>query len=213
MVKADSGKKKQGEQEEALSTRERITQVALEVFAERGLHGTTMVEIAKRAGVTGGALYRYFENKEDLFNAVVEEHSVVFSALDMVRPLLPELEPKTALKFIAQGMFLYFFTELEFMRMVVGESVKDPGGSRPFYDMMLTPARDFVRECIELWQEQGLLGDEVDPDVASMAFLGILGYFMVEKAFLLSADASEFNVDEMAERFVSMFLEGILKRE
>lgn len=49
---------------------ERIIQAALELFAERGFHGTSVPEVAKRAGVGAGTIYRYFEHKEDLVNAV-----------------------------------------------------------------------------------------------------------------------------------------------
>ena len=92
---ANEEKRQAEEEQELLSTRERITKVALDVFADKGLHGATMVEIAKGAGLTGGALYRYFESKEDIFKAVIEEHSVSLAALDLIRGLIPELEPKT----------------------------------------------------------------------------------------------------------------------
>jgi AcrR family transcriptional regulator len=46
---------------------------ALEVFAERGFHSARLEEVAKRAGVSKGALYLYFETKADLFRAVVTD--------------------------------------------------------------------------------------------------------------------------------------------
>lgn len=49
---------------------DRILAAALELFAERGFHGTAVPEVAKKAGVGAGTIYRYFENKEDLVNAV-----------------------------------------------------------------------------------------------------------------------------------------------
>lgn len=48
----------------------RIVEAAVALFAERGFHGTAVPEVAKRAGVGAGTIYRYFENKEDLVNAV-----------------------------------------------------------------------------------------------------------------------------------------------
>src|SRR5258707_1870489 len=50
--------------------RERILQAALELFAERGFHGTAVPLVAARAGVGAGTLYRYFESKEALVNAL-----------------------------------------------------------------------------------------------------------------------------------------------
>ena len=43
------------------------------LFAERGYHGTAAEEIVQRAGLTRGALYHHFEDKKDLFRAVVDE--------------------------------------------------------------------------------------------------------------------------------------------
>lgn len=51
--------------------RERIEAAALEVLARRGLKKTTMAEVALRASVSTGNIYRYFPDKEALFDAVM----------------------------------------------------------------------------------------------------------------------------------------------
>jgi AcrR family transcriptional regulator len=48
------------------STRERILDVALELFNERGYDGTSLRDISERLGVTKAALYYHFERKEDI---------------------------------------------------------------------------------------------------------------------------------------------------
>lgn len=45
---------------------------AIEVFAQKGLHGTRIVDVTDHAGVAAGSFYTYFESKEDLFLEVVE---------------------------------------------------------------------------------------------------------------------------------------------
>lgn len=52
--------------------REATLQAALELFAEIGVHGTTMPLVAERANVGAGTIYRYFESKEALANAVYQ---------------------------------------------------------------------------------------------------------------------------------------------
>lgn len=203
--------KEEEEELESLTTREKILRVALEVFGEKGLHGATMVEIAKRAGLTGGALYRYFDSKESLFKAVIESHAVAFEALELVRPLVSELEPRTALKFIAQGTLLVFFAEKDFMRMVAAEAVKNPDLAAPFFDEMLNPARNFMEDCIVNWQEKGLLREDVDTKVATIAFLGILGYFAAEEAFFGTGLLAETELTDIVDQFATIILSGILK--
>jgi AcrR family transcriptional regulator len=59
------------EPSEAPAKRQRILQAALEVCALRGVAAARMDEVAARAGVSKGTLYRFFESKEDLFLATL----------------------------------------------------------------------------------------------------------------------------------------------
>ena len=60
--------------------REAILGAALELFVERGFWGTAVPEIAERAGVGAGTIYRYFESKEALVNAIYRQEKMRFSA-------------------------------------------------------------------------------------------------------------------------------------
>ena len=51
-----------------------ILDAALTLFAERGFHGTSVPDIAHLAGVGAGTIYRYFEGKEALVNALYQAH-------------------------------------------------------------------------------------------------------------------------------------------
>ena len=55
---------------EAASTRERILDVALDLFTEKGFDGTSLREIAERLGVTKAALYYHFASKDDILMAL-----------------------------------------------------------------------------------------------------------------------------------------------
>jgi AcrR family transcriptional regulator len=55
------------------ATREALLRVAHDLFAERGYAAVGTEEIVARAGVTRGALYHHFVDKQDLFRAVHEE--------------------------------------------------------------------------------------------------------------------------------------------
>jgi TetR/AcrR family transcriptional regulator, repressor of fatR-cypB operon len=61
--------------------REAILAAALELFVERGFYGTAVPEIAERAGVGAGTIYRYFESKEALVNELYREHKLRFGQL------------------------------------------------------------------------------------------------------------------------------------
>lgn len=76
-------------------TRERLKQVAFELFSERGFDDVTVDEIAERAEVSKSTLFRYFEAKEDLLfaDAVAHRDALVSALADRPReePVLVSL--------------------------------------------------------------------------------------------------------------------------
>ena len=76
------------------ATRERLLDAAFEVFAEQGVHASTVEQIAERAGFTRGAFYSNFTTKEELFVALMErEDGIRLAALEeKFATLAPRLE-------------------------------------------------------------------------------------------------------------------------
>jgi TetR/AcrR family transcriptional regulator of autoinduction and epiphytic fitness len=62
--------------EKTAQTRQAIVDAALAEFLENGFANATIESVAKRAGVAKGLIYRYFEAKEALFSAVVQQEIV-----------------------------------------------------------------------------------------------------------------------------------------
>ena len=79
--------------------RERLLDAALEVFVERGVDGATVRDVTAAAGVTQGLLYHYFDRKDALVRAILEERGFLPELRHLVagspdRPasvMLPEL--------------------------------------------------------------------------------------------------------------------------
>ncbi len=68
---------------DANSTRERILDVALDLFVAQGYDGTSLRQIAEQLGVTKAALYYHFESKEDILRALhMRLHEFGKNALD-----------------------------------------------------------------------------------------------------------------------------------
>lgn len=70
--------------EDAQATRSHILDTAELVFEQHGVSGTSLAEIAKAAGLTRGAIYWHFEDKADLFNAMMERVTLPLEETDEV---------------------------------------------------------------------------------------------------------------------------------
>lgn len=64
-------------EERRAETRARILEAAGEVFAQRGFHGATVEEITERAGYTRGAFYSNFDDKDELFLALLDQRLAI----------------------------------------------------------------------------------------------------------------------------------------
>ena len=76
------------QQERSIEKKNKIIQAGYELFSEVGYYGTNTVEIAKRAGVSTGIVYGYFQDKRDILICVLEIY------LDKVYQPLSEIMAK-----------------------------------------------------------------------------------------------------------------------
>ena len=62
-----------------MSTKERILEEALTLFAERGYDGTGVDGIAECVGIKGPSVYRHFKSKEDILNALIDAAEIRYN--------------------------------------------------------------------------------------------------------------------------------------
>ncbi|OBJ92605.1 TetR family transcriptional regulator [Mycolicibacterium fortuitum] len=88
---------------DAARNRARLLEVAYETFAAEGL-SVPIDEIARRAGVGAGTVYRHFPTKEALFQAVIAER--IRGVVEEGRTLLAEADPAEAIFMFLRSMVL-----------------------------------------------------------------------------------------------------------
>jgi AcrR family transcriptional regulator len=81
--------------------RGRIIQSAIKCFSKNGFDRTRMDEISLLADLSKGTLYNYFDNKEDLFNAICED------SLDLLKIQLDQLFTKSRDDLISNAELFY----------------------------------------------------------------------------------------------------------
>lgn len=103
--------------DEAEATRERILEGAERVFLQRGVARTTLENIACAAGVTRGAIYWHFENKAEVFDAVLGRVQQPMFASLIGLPDEQEAVPLEALRRICGCAFHLLTTDARYQRV------------------------------------------------------------------------------------------------
>lgn len=79
-----------------LDKKDKILAAALDLFANEGYNATSTSKIAKQAGVSEGLIFRHFESKKGLLDALVDEARKQFEVL--MAPLIFEQDPKAVIR-------------------------------------------------------------------------------------------------------------------
>lgn len=107
---------------DAERTREAILRAARAAFAEKGLAGARVEEIAAEAGITKATLYHHFPTKDDLFRDVLAR--AYRGVRDAERALdLDGLDPADALAALVRATFDYDNAHPDFVRLVLDENL------------------------------------------------------------------------------------------
>jgi TetR/AcrR family transcriptional regulator, repressor of fatR-cypB operon len=102
LLKASDPKEKNA----ADDKRTRLLEAALDLFESRGFDGVAVPEIAARAGVATGTVYRYFPSKEALVNALYRHWKETYNRF-VLAPLPPGLPPRDQFSAYWQRMMLF----------------------------------------------------------------------------------------------------------
>jgi len=141
--------------------RRRILDAARVVFFRDGFMAANLDEVAQRAGVAKGTLYRYFENKAELYVAVLSENGDRF-ARKLRDTLQPELSPAEQVRRISRFYFRHWMTNREYFQIFWALANEPVIGELP---------APVVAQVTELWEQcLRLLADVFDRGVAERVF-------------------------------------------
>jgi AcrR family transcriptional regulator len=152
--------------EEHLEARRRqILDAAVACFAHEGFHRTTIPNIAREAGLSAGAIYRYFESKDELIEAIADErHARERELLESVRGVS---DPAAALAALAREFFGLLDDPDERLRRRVGvqvwaEALRNPAILALVRRGAGQPLAELTR-VVRSAQQGGQLPAELDP--------------------------------------------------
>ncbi|HUC41101.1 MAG TPA: TetR/AcrR family transcriptional regulator [Gemmatimonadales bacterium] len=189
---------------------EEIVSAALEVFADRGFAATKLEDIARRAGVTKGTIYLYFDSKEALFKALIRQTIV---------PVIAQGEA-VAQSFTGSARELFERLVREYWRLVgetslvgipklmMAEANNFPELARFYYDEVVTRGHRLMAGVIQ----RGVKAGEFRPVnvmlAAKLAMSPLMHAVIARKAF--SACMPEgFDVDSYLNTHIDLYLHGI----
>ena len=158
---------------EAQKTRQHLLDAALEVFWRDGVTRASLQAIAQEAGVTRGALYWHFKNKEDLFETLFEQQYADFFAAFNDQTLRDNQDVWTHLQHNLTAMFETLATRESKHKFcnVMFSKCEQTAGNETITELACRYHRLFQKQiayALQLSREQGRLPENTDIELAAI---------------------------------------------
>ncbi|CCH96462.1 MAG: TetR/AcrR family transcriptional regulator [Microcystis sp.] len=188
-------------------TRSRILQAALRLFAAKGYEGTTTKDLAGKANVAEGTLFRYFPNKKAILIEVATRGWV-----DILTDLLTELSEMGSYKAVAQVMrrrVLRMRENSDLLRVCFIEAQFHPELKERIQSEVIAKMTDVAEAFFQTAIDRGVYRP-MNPKIVAQVFLGMFAIAGFSSETILDSNASPLALQEMAEGIAEIFLNGVL---
>lgn len=188
------------------STRDRILNVALRLFAEHGYAGTSVASIEEAAGLSphSGALYTHFGSKEQLMAAAVERAIQTAMAGFALAPMLSLGNLEAELTLVARGSLVLMASWRDLIRVMAKDGDRFPKVMADARDSLFGRSRQFLAKWLE---DKAPEEDSLDRDFEAITaiWLGAIENYWIATSI---HDDRPLGIDE--DRFVQQWVHTLM---
>lgn len=171
-----SPRTKQQFEEIRKTRRERILSVALELFAKKGYHGTSISQIAKNAKISKGLMYNYFASKERLLDEIIQQGFDSLAELEFVakRGLDPEKQLEDFVDSVLDNLHSNFSYWQLYLALLVHPQIQ-----KKFEKKVQAFRDEFIYTLSGLFRKLKIKNPELEAFLLGTFFDGLVLNFMV----------------------------------
>ncbi len=195
----------------AAERRASIIAVSKVLFADKGFHGVSVDEIARRVGVSPAVLYQHFDSKDALYEAVLDSlaaprETYVEAALDG-----PD-DFASVLSRITQVFIARVEEDPDYFRMELQSALEGGDIANRFFASRWQSIADYIEYSLrELAQEK--LASVVNERTAALLFQGLIREVIYNKCILNSERYKETSLQDLVQQLLQLFLRAIDYKE
>lgn len=170
-------------QEHLAARRQQILDAARTCFLRDGFHATSMQDVIGEAGLSVGAVYRYFKSKDDLIRAIAE--SVIGGADEMLADIVAQEPPLPLLDALDRAVTHVEMQSgedgtLRIALQVWAEALRDPGLAE-FVAATYNRFRNRFVQIAEQARHSGELPADVDTEAVGAALFSLIPGFVLQR--------------------------------
>ena len=193
-----------------LSAEERrasIIKVSKRLFAQNGFHGVSIDEIVKEVGVSPAILYRHFESKDELYEAVLQEFSATRESY--VEAVVAD---DNGFEQVLRGMTTVFVSSImnhpDMLKMEMHSQLEGSEASQEFFLNRWKSFTDYIEYNLNELQSQNKI-KPINAKAAALIYQGIIREVLLQKCMQQTDRFQETPVAILVDEVIILFMKII----
>lgn len=201
---------------EEKTTKEKIFDSAIELFAKKGFDATSMREIAEAVGIKKASLYSHYKSKNEIMDNIFEYFK---KELMQMRP--PEARNLEKIDKITPEVFcqranltldIFKNPKMEkIFRIISSEQFRDKRAKMIILECLIHEPYSFSRTVLEIMVNKGII-NKIDPDIKAMEFQYTIFTLFMEYLLLKSNNSDTSKIEGMIEKHLDYFVNSLEKK-
>ncbi|WP_442854456.1 TetR/AcrR family transcriptional regulator [Bacillus sp. FJAT-29937] len=198
-------------EEELTDKQKKIIIAAIESFSEKGYAATSTSEIAKKAGVAEGTIFRHYKTKKDLLLGIVAPTMAKLLAPFVIKDLYKVLDTKYErfedfLRAMIENRVIFLKKNLPLIKILIQEIPFHPELKEQFFEHIAKKVFDRYIKVTEYYQDKGQIIEILPKQVIRLTVTTIIGYLF--SRYILFPD-SQWNDEEEIELTIQFLMRGL----
>ncbi|MFT9497703.1 TetR/AcrR family transcriptional regulator [Anaerosolibacter sp.] len=199
---------------EILTTEQKILETAVEIFSQKGFNGTTTKEIAQKAGIAEGTIFRYFPKKKDILHGILLKMieavgpKIVGSGLKEIFESNEKKSDREIFMDFIQNRIKLIKSHLPLIRVVLNEAQYHPELQSAYFEKVILPIKGVIDEFFRRGMEAGRFKN-ICPTTMTLTLIGFTVSNLLGNNILTFS--KDINGDQLLEETIEIFLKGISK--
>lgn len=204
-----------GEEKKLTPKQAQILKAAVEIFAEKGYASSSTSEIAARANVAEGTIFRHYKTKKDLLISIVTpfmaKFMVPFFAARFTRRVFdePPEEFRSLLSTILKDRFAFAAENAPLLRIVLQEMAFHPELQQRFQDVFINDVYPKFEAALDRLKQGGQVVDKPNSTIIRMIMSAVMGFLITR--FILSPDL-DWDDEREIEETVAFIMYGLAEK-
>ena len=171
-------------------SRDEILKAAMQLFASRGFHETSMSEVAREAHVSKALIFWHFKTKEELFlavlNKLLEPYYIDFAEEAQ------QLDERAQLQKLIESYLLFVRENASSLRFFLGRMIHDeemPDAFISQFRKLYEGYESLIVDLIRRSQQKGYCASVCKPEVAGRVIMSTLNGILIEVLLMRASEA------------------------